>query len=179
MIDDLYLICIVIIYASVGALCRTLFGLYKALRDTANTGEFTFNWRRVLVEMCTSVLLGTLGVVIISEGGGMGLNFGLKALAVLGGLFGPDILNFISKKIGMTTAFDIRFTDEQVTFADLNSRQINAMRYLKIANKMTSLIYQNINHTSPRTAAYDLTQLVRKGKLAKFGNGKSTYYKPV
>jgi hypothetical protein len=179
MIDDLYLICIVVIYACVGALGRVLFGLFKALRETANTGEFTFNWRRVLVEFVTSVLLGGMGVVIISDSGGMGLNTTVKILAMVGGLFGPDILGFIAKKFGITTAFDIRFTDEQVMWADLNTRQINAMRYLKVCNRMTSLIYQKINQASPRTAVYDLTQLVKKGKLEKFGEGKSTYYKTV
>jgi hypothetical protein len=179
MIDDLYLICIVIIYASIGALGRVLFGLFKALRETANTGEFTFNWRRVVVEFAASVLLGTVGVVIISESGGMGLNMVVKALGMVGGLFGPDILGFIAKKFGITTAFDIRFTDEQVMWADLNSRQINAMRYLKVCNRMTNMIYQKINQTNPNTAKSDLNQLVRKGKLQKYGDGKKTYYKTI
>lgn len=177
MIDDFYLISVVLVYASVGALCRALFGLFKAYTNTANTSEFTFNWRRVVLEIVVSILLGTFGVVIISEAGGMGLNLGLKALALLGGLFGPDILNFITKKLGITNAFDIRFTDQQVALAEFNPRQIAALEYMKKSKIMTSSIYQQINQTTPITAKRDLTQLTRKNKVRRVGSARATCYK--
>jgi ATP-dependent DNA helicase RecG len=85
-------------------------------------------------------------------------------------------MTFITKKVGITKAFDIRFTDEQVLLADLNSRQINAMRYLRDNVKITTSIYQKINQTTAVTAKRDLSQLVRKGKVKRMGRGKSTYY---
>ena len=176
MIEDFSLISIVIIYATIGALMRTLFGLYKAYNSTINIRGFSFNWRRVFLELCVSIILGTFGVILIREAGGMGLNFGLKTLALLGGLFGPDILTFITKKFGITKAFNIRFTDEQVMYADFNSRQINALRYLRYQGKITSSTYQKINQISASTASKDLAQLVKKGKIRKIGRTTATYY---
>ncbi len=176
MIEDFSLISVVMMYATIGALMRALFGLYKAYNNTMNIRMFSFNWRRVILEIFVSIILGTFGVVIITEAGGMGLSLGTKALALVGGLFGPDIMTFITKKIGITKAFDIRFTDEQVLLADLNPRQINAMRYLRDNVKITTSIYQKINQTTAVTAKRDLSQLVRKGKVKRMGRGKSTYY---
>jgi hypothetical protein len=179
MIEDFSLISVTLMYATIGALIRALFGLYKAYNSTLNIRMFSFNWRRVILEVCVSIILGTFGVVIISEAGGMGLSLGTRALALIGGLFGPDIMTFITKKVGITKAFDIRFTDEQVLLADLNPRQINAMRYLRDNGRITNSIYQKINQTSAVTAKRDLTQLALKGKIRKAGRGKSTYYVSV
>lgn len=179
MIEDFSLISLAFAYATIGALMRALFGLYKAYNNTVDIRRFSFNWRRVVLEICVSILIGTFGVVIITEGGGMGLTFNLKTLALLGGLFGPDILTFITKKIGISKAFDIKFTDEQVLLADLNPRQINALRYVRDKGKITSSTYQKINQTSMITAKRDLSQLARKKKVKRVGRGKSTYYESV
>jgi len=176
MIEDFSLISVTLMYATIGALMRALLGLYKAYNNTMNIRMFSFNWRRVILEVCVSVILGTFGVVIITEAGGMGLSLGTRALALVGGLFGPDIMTFITKKVGITKAFDIRFTDEQVLLADLNPRQINAMRYLRDNGGITSSVYQRLNQTSAVTAKRDLTQLARKKKVKRMGRGKSTYY---
>lgn len=176
MIEDFSLILVALVYAAIGALMRALFGLYKAYNNTVDIRRFSFNWRRVILEVCVSIILGTFGVIVITEGGGMGLTFGFRALALIGGLFGPDILTFITKKVGITKAFDIKFTDEQVLLADLNSRQINAMRYIRDNGKITTSIYQKINQTSAVTAKRDLSQLVMKEKVKRMGRGKSTYY---
>lgn len=177
MIDDIYLISLALIYASVGALARAVFGLFKAYDSTVDIHHFTFNWRRVLLEIFVSVFLGTIGIIIISEAGWSPPLLGIKSLALLGGLLGPDILKFITKKIGITKAFDIRFTDEQVLLAEFNPRQIAAIRYLKENGMINNSIYQELNQTSDVTSKRDLTQLVRKKKVKKFGRGKATYYK--
>jgi hypothetical protein len=176
MIEEFYLISVVLVYAAIGAMMRALFGLYKAYNNTADIRMFSFNWRRVMLEVCVSIILGTFGVVIITEAGGMGLSFGSKSLALLGGLFGPDILTFITKKIGITKAFDIKFTDEQVELAAFNPRQANAMKYLKDNGRITNTIYQRLNHTTHSIAAKDLAQMVTMKKLEKSGIGKATCY---
>lgn len=177
MIDDFYMISIALVYASIGALARAMFGLFKAYNSTVDIHYFTFNWRRVCLEICVSVILGTVGIIIISEAGWSPPLLGLKSLALLGGLLGPDILKFITKKMGMTKAFDIRFTDEQVLLAEFNPRQVAALKYLRDNKMITSSIYQELNQTSSITAKRDLTQLARKKKVKRVGSARATYYK--
>ena len=176
MIDDFSLISLALVYASIGALARTLFGLFKAYNGTVDIRQFRFNWRRVVLEICVSVILGTVGIIIISEAGWSAPLLGIKSLALLGGLLGPDILKFITKKMGVTKAFDIRFTDEQVLLAEFNPRQIEALKYIRDNKMITSSIYQKINQTSTITAKRDLSQLARKKKVKRVGRGKATHY---
>jgi hypothetical protein len=177
MIDDLYLICVALVYAFIGALARAVFGLFKVQNSTVDLNFFGFNWRRVALEICVSVILGTIGIIIITEAGWTPPALNIKALALVGGLFGPDILKFITKKMGITKAFDIRFTDEQVLLAEYNPRQIAALKYLKENGMINNSIYQELNQTSDVTSKRDLAQLARKKKVKKFGRGKATYYK--
>ena len=171
MIEDLYLISICIIYALLGALARALFGIYKAY---TNTVDFRLNIRRVFMEICVSVLLGTFGVIVLN---GMGaLPFELKLSALVAGFIGADVATLIIKRVGLTKELEIKVTEEQVLLAEFNPRQIRALNYLKSNKMITNTIYQRLNRTSPRIAKYDLSQLVMKGKLKKSGKGKSTYY---
>jgi len=171
MIEDLYLISICIIYAAIGSLARALLGLYKAYTTTV---DFRLNMKRIIVEICCSILLGTFGVIILS--GIKGFDYELKIAALIAGFLGADISNLITKKVGLTKGLEIRLTDEQVALYEFNPRQVNALRYLKSHKRITNKMYQELNQTSPITAKRDLVQLVRKGKLRKSGKGRAIYY---
>lgn len=174
MIGDLYLLSICIVYSLIGSLARTFLGMYKAYTSTI---DFRINIRRVLVEVCASFLLGTFGVVIVN---GIGMfNFELKLAAMIAGFLGADIVNIVSKKIGLTKGFDIRLTDEQVALGEFNRRQITALKYIKTHKRITRYIYQRLNQTTSYTANRDLSQLVVKGMLRKLGKGRTTYYKMI
>lgn len=175
MIGDLYSLSVIIVYAAIGALVRALFGIYKAYKTTVKLGEFRINWRRILFEVCVSIIIGTFGVVLIN---GMNMDFGfaLKITAMIGGLLGADVLTYITKKFGITKELDIRVTDEEVALAAFNPRQINALVYFRSHKSITNSIYQRLNHTTHSIAAKDLAQMVRMKKLKKSGTGKSTYY---
>jgi hypothetical protein len=179
MIDDPYLISVSLIYVCIGALARALFGLVKTWNSTVDINHFGFNWKRVLMEIVSSILLGIIGILIISESPWSAPSFSMKGLALLGGLFGPDTLKFITKKLGITNAFDIRFTDQQVMLAEFNPRQIAALEYMKKNRIMTSSIYQEINQTSSMTSKRDLATLVKKGKVKKCGKSTATCYKII
>jgi hypothetical protein len=177
MIEDAYLISLTLIFTSIGALGRVLFGISKVFNSTVDLHWFLFNMRRVGVEMVVSMLLGTLGMITIIECGWAPPAMSVKGGAILCGLLGPDILKFITKKLGISKAFDIRFTDQQVALAEFNPRQIAALEYMKKNKIITNSVYQEINQTSQVTAKRDLMQLARKKKVKKVGNGKGTYYK--
>ena len=171
MIEDPYLLSICVLYALFGSLVRALLGMYKAYTSTI---DFRLNIRRVLMEICISTILGTFGVIILKEVGIF--NFEIKLAAMVAGFLGADIVTLIMKKFGLKKGFEIKVTDEQVLLAEFNPRQIAALKYLKSNKRITSFIYQQLNRTSPRSAKYDLTQLVMKGKLIRLGKGKSVYY---
>ncbi len=174
MIEDPYLISVCIIYSSIGAMARALLGIYKAYTTTV---DFRLDVRRILIEICVSIVMGTFGVVILS--GIKGFDFELKIAAMVAGFLGADVTNLITKKIGLTKELDIRLTEEQVALSEFNRRQITALKYLKTHKRITRYIYQRLNQTTSYTANRDLSQLVVKDKLKKLGKGRSTYYKLV
>lgn len=171
MIEDLFLISVCIIYATIGSLARALLGIYKAYTTII---DFRLNWRRVLVEICTSILLGTFGVIILDGMGGF--DFELKIAALVAGFIGSDVATLITKRVGLTKELEIRLTDEQVALSEFNPRQIRALMYLKDNKRITSSIYQRLNQTTIDIAKKDLAKLIRKGKLKRFGKGKASYY---
>jgi hypothetical protein len=175
MIEDPYAISMVLIYSLFGALVRTLVGIYKSY---GRVDIFHLNWRKAAVEFCTSVLVGTFGIVLLKE-----LNvlpWDIKPSALVGGLLGADILNLIIKKVGLTKGLNmIDVNDKYVAMGEFNDREINAINYLKRNEKITKKEYQRLNQTTNDCAKRDLAYLVRNEKLKKIGIGKSTHYELV
>ena len=77
----------------------------------------------------------------------------------------------------MVTLFKDKLTQEQIKKLGLNERQIKAVMYVKEKGRITNREYQEINHISKRTAAYELIELVEKHKIFKQrGESVRTYY---
>jgi len=77
----------------------------------------------------------------------------------------------------MVKLFKDKFSEEQLQRLGLNDRQIKAVLYAKERGKITNKEYQEINHISKRTAAYELVELVETYKIFKQqGESVGTYY---
>jgi ATP-dependent DNA helicase RecG len=77
----------------------------------------------------------------------------------------------------IVTLFKDKFSEEQLQRLGLNDRQIKAVLYAKERGKVTNKEYQEINHISKRTAAYELVELVETYKILKQqGESVGTYY---
>lgn len=172
MLGDLIAILTFMLYATIGSITRTLFGLYKGYTTIL---DFKVDMSRVVVEVLASIFFGTFGVILLSGMGGF--DFELKIAALIAGFIGADTVNLVTKKLGLTKGLQIRLTEEQVALVEFNSRQIRALKYLKRHERITNKIYQALNQTNSSATKRDLAQLVRKGKLRKLGKGKATYYK--
>ncbi|MEM5853543.1 MAG: hypothetical protein QW228_04200 [Candidatus Aenigmatarchaeota archaeon] len=168
---DLHLIASFMFYSSLGAITRALFGIYKAYVSVI---DFRIDWRRVLIEIIASIFFGTFGALILKEVGVF--NFSMVITALIAGFFGADIVSLITKKFGLTKSLEVKVVEQQVALSEFNQRQIAALEYLKNHKKITNSIYQKLNQVDINTAKRDLAQLVKKGKLKRFGKGKSTYY---
>jgi ATP-dependent DNA helicase RecG len=69
------------------------------------------------------------------------------------------------------------YNKEDLSKMGLNERQIKAVLYVKENGKITNKEYQEINHTSNRTATYDLKELVENHNVLKMsGAGASICY---
>ncbi|MFH8119299.1 MAG: hypothetical protein QXS37_00615 [Candidatus Aenigmatarchaeota archaeon] len=168
---DLHLIASFMFYSSLGAITRALFGIYKAYVSVI---DFRIDWRRVLIEIIASIFFGTFGALILKEVGVF--NFSMVITALIAGFFGADIVSLITKKFGLTKSLEVKVVEQQVALSEFNQRQIAALEYLKNHKKITNSIYQKLNQVDINTAKRDLAKLVKKGKLKRFGKGKSTYY---
>ncbi len=69
------------------------------------------------------------------------------------------------------------FTKKHLQRLDLNERQKKALKYLKKHEKITNRKYRELSpEITDRTALNDLTDLVKKGILAKKGKTKDAHY---
>ena len=168
---DLVSIASFMFYSGLGAITRTLFGIYKAYVSVI---DFKIDWKRVFVEVIASMFFGTFGALILKEVGVF--NFSMLITALIAGFFGADIVSLITKKFGLTKGLEVKVVEQQVALSEFNQRQIVALEYLKNHKKITNSIYQKLNQVDKHTAKRDLVKLVKKGKLKRFGKGKSTYY---
>lgn len=67
-------------------------------------------------------------------------------------------------------------TEEVMARFELNDRQRLCIRTLKAEKQITKMGYQNLVGCSPRTAARDLDNLLKKGIVERGGSGRSVYY---
>ena len=77
----------------------------------------------------------------------------------------------------LVTLFQHRLTSEQLARLNLNTRQINAVEYVKKNGRITNKEYKELNKTSDRTALRDLEKLTDLQILVKEGDKKGTVYK--
>lgn len=77
----------------------------------------------------------------------------------------------------LVTLFQHRLTSEQLARLNLNTRQINAVEYVKKNGRITNKEYKELNKTSDRTALRDLEKLTDLQVLVKEGDKKGTVYK--
>lgn len=104
------------------------------------------------------------------------IKIGVSLAAMVSSLMGPNVVDVIVKKFGLTKNMVIVVSDQQLGFPDLNIRERNAMLYVKENGKISNRVYQKINQTTHDIARNDLEYLLRKGKLKRIGKNKSTYY---
>ena len=77
------------------------------------------------------------------------------------------------------TSIVVIFKKSQLTeelLSSLNTRQIEAIKYLKENKTITRSKYQSLFNCSKGTAYYDLQKLLENGVIKKRGKGKAIYY---
>jgi predicted HTH transcriptional regulator len=68
-------------------------------------------------------------------------------------------------------------TESALTAFSLSERQMSVVRFVKTNVRISSAVFQKMFGVAKRTAHRDLSELVRKGILAKIGTtGKGTFY---
>jgi ATP-dependent DNA helicase RecG len=67
-------------------------------------------------------------------------------------------------------------TEEFLAALELNERQAQAVRYLKINRQMTNADYQRVVRCPPRTATRDLNSMVEMGIITLRGKGRGAHY---
>ena len=171
-IIDFVIISAFMFYSGLGAATRALFGIYKVY---TNIVVFKIDWKRVSIEIMASIFFGAFFTILLQEVGVFKVT--LNVLAMIAGFFGSDLVDIISKKIGLTRSIQVKVTEQQVELADFNERQIKVLQYLKKTHKrITNKIYQQLAQASRGEAKSDLLKLVKKEKLRKVGSGKGSYY---
>lgn len=168
MID---LILTILPYAMLGSGVRVIWGVYKAYTSFLSVD---LKLARVVVEFLASVMFGIFGGVILSAVGIFTIGASLGTL--VSSLLGANVIDLIAKKFGWSKKMEVVVSDQQLSFADLNQRQVNAMQYVKSQGKITNRIYQKINKTTRDVAKYELASLVKKGRLKKVGRTKDISY---
>jgi hypothetical protein len=174
MIFDFDLVLQLLFFTAFGAIVRASLGIYKAY---SSLPSLTIDWKRIVVEILASMFFGTFGLNLFYEI--TKTTWGLSAGALIAGLLGADIINLVTKRIGLTKGLQIIVAEEQLKYSGLNERQVAALIYLKTHDRLTNDVYQKINSVTSITAKRDLTELVRVGRLRKRGRGRSTYYSLV
>jgi len=158
-------------YAMIGAAVRVGWGMYKAY--TAYVG-IEVAYKRIIVEFLAGMMFGIFGGVLLSTVGifTIGMNLGTMVSSILG----AHVIELIARKFGWSKKMEVIVSDQQLEFADLNPRQVNALQYVKSKGRITNKVYQKLNRTTKDVAKYELMALVRKKNLKKVGKTKDVYY---
>ena len=78
--------------------------------------------------------------------------------------------------IFVTTLWRDWLTEEAMAHLELNDRQRLCIKTLKAERLITKMGYKDLVGCSPRTAARDLDNLLKKGIVERRGSGRSVYY---
>lgn len=162
---------IFVAFAGFGSMARALFGIYKAYNTYP---DFVLEKRRVGIEVLASIFFGIFAVLILRE---IGLfQFGLNIAALVAGFLGADLVNLITKRLGLSKSMQVVVSRQQMGNVDLNDRQVRALDYVKSKGRITNGIYQKINQISRDAAKRELRHLIKSGRLSKSGKTKSSFY---
>lgn len=75
------------------------------------------------------------------------------------------------------TLFKDKYNEKYLMAFDLNIRQIDAVKYVKVHGKINNAQYRELNNIERRQATNDLSDLVQKQIFIKTGSGRGSYYK--
>lgn len=161
-----------LVFAVLGGMVRSLFGLYKAY---ITQGYVRIDWPRIIIEAVGASFFGTIGVFLLSSIGYVKpWGDGSLAVAFMSGLFGADMLNILAKRIGISRGLQVAV--QRIPLCkSLNSRQQKALTYA-LAMGIRPADYARMNNTTELIACKELDSLVRKGLLRKQGKGNSVKY---
>ncbi|MDD5584779.1 MAG: DUF4062 domain-containing protein [Candidatus Omnitrophica bacterium] len=88
----------------------------------------------------------------------------------------PEFTTIRNKEFRTILPRDI-FTEKTLSEMDLNKRQIEAIKFIKIGGRISNKEYQKTFKVKKRQSTDDLKELEAKGILAKVGTtGRGTYY---
>jgi len=158
-------------YILLGSVLRIVWGMYKLFDSYL---DIRLSWRRITMEFLVDMLFGTFGGMFLSQLGIFTLGVSLGSL--VSSLLGANVVDLIAKKFGFSKKMEVILSDQQLEFPELNSREINAIEYVRSQGKITNIVYQRINRTTCDIAKHELNSLVVKGKLKKIGKTKGACY---
>lgn len=171
MMEAIDMLLSILPYAMLGSCVRVTWGIYKAYTTLLGV---RIAWKRIFVELLAGIVFGIFGGVLLSTIGVFSIGMSLGTLVA--SLLGANVIELIAKKFGWSKKMDVVVSEQQLGFAELNSRQISAVQYVKAQGSITNRTYQKINQTTKDVAKYELAALVRKRKLKKIGKGKGVHY---
>lgn len=105
---------------------------------------------------------------------GRGTNKILKACQDAG-LSEPEFKN--ENGVFTVTLFKDKYNEKYLMALDLNLRQLESVKYVKVHGKISNAQYREINNIERRQATNDLNDLVQKQIFIKTGLGRGSYYK--
>ena len=161
-------------YILLGSVMRIVWGMYKMYSSYLS---IQLSWRRLLMEFSVDILFGMFGGMFLSQLGI--ISIGISMGSLVSSLLGANVVDLIAKKFGLTGKMNIILSDQQLKFTEFNTREINAMGYVKSQGRINNDAYQKINGTTHDVAKYELNALVHRGMLKKAGRGKNTFYASV
>ncbi len=171
MVITLEVFPIIFLYILIGTAVHTFWGFYKVY---TNYLYFKIKWTRILVEVISGLLFGTLGAFTISSL--LPFQVGAELGGMLSAILGANFMSIIQKRFGISKFEAPVLSDQQLKNPDLKPRQTNALEYVRSKGKITNTVYQRINETTRSVAKRELHDLVNKGRLARRDSFKRSYY---
>ncbi|MDO8660703.1 MAG: hypothetical protein Q7K43_02340 [Candidatus Woesearchaeota archaeon] len=161
-----------IVFAALGgSVLRVLFGVYKVY---AKGVLGSIDVKRILIEFVSALVFGVPVAFVLLDIGVLKVN-GVLGVAFLAGLFGPDLMNVLARKVGVSNAFSFNVSSSGSSNFGLLPAQRKALD-LASSGGITNDDYQKIAKVSDATASRQLNVLVKKGLVRKTGTGKGTRY---
>src|SRR3989338_2514042 len=142
---------IILLYILVGSGVHTVYGIYKVY----TTYLFAkLNWKRILIEFSAAMLFGLFGAFTVSSL--VPFQIGAEFGGLFSAILGARVVNLVGKRFGLGKNLDVVVSDQQLGLCEFNSRQLNALEYVKRDGKITNKIYQRLNDVSRNTSRWEL-----------------------
>ena len=162
---------VILLYVTVGASVRAVWGVYKVYTTYL---FIRIKWVRVLTEIIAGIFFGLFGAFTLSSL--VPIQFGIELAGLFSAVLGANVINILAKKFGVTKHFEVVVSDQQLGVGELNNRQLNAIEFAKREGKITNGVYQKINNVGRSTAKWELKKLVEKHAMKQVKSGKGTAY---